>query len=1094
MKRAHLLFLLVLSVPTLLPAQQAAPELSIGANGGQTVSLYPGWPLVVHVTIMNSSRSNNSGSATSLLISPNGAAWTTAIQFTVLSSSRQSLQWPLQLIGTPSDTALTLPSTSYVRLTFQMSGSDVAALLTDTYQLRATLVVSNSNGWNGAVQSRPVTIQVAPEPALTPDQQSEKMLLIAEYQTNAGDLDGALSTVLQLVQSQAANSSAMSAAANLLELQGYPGLAFFQAGNALNAYFQANPSLYDPPSNLLTMNQRLLTQMVTPASSASPTSTSASSAEVTFSPADQTASLSATVSSTPGLAEGGTVSFAVTGVGIPVTSSPVTQGNASVLFTIPGGTPAGGYPIVATYNGTATFSSSSDSSAVLKIDKAPPTIIWANPANLYFGSALGSAQLNATSSVPGILLYNPPAGTFLPVGSGQSLSVTFIPSDTVDYNSTTATVSINVMTAALTITANNASRQYGQGNPPFTASYNGFVEGETPASLSGTLTCASLATPASSVGGGPYTINCSGLSSTQYAITFVPGKLTVTPTPLTLNATSVTRGYGAANPPLNNITPSGFVNGDTLSSLSGTLNCTTTASQTSPVGAYPITCSGLSSPNYSITYVSGTLSVTGDSLTIAASNVARPYGRPNPALTNVSYAGFVSGDTPASLNGMLTCTASATPASSVGTYPINCSGLTSMNYTIAFVPGMLSITAAPLTVSANNTSRAYGANNPSLTGILTGLQNADPITVNFMTAAIPASPGGSYPITPVLLDSSNRLSNYAVSLVNGTLAVVQETTSLNVSLSPSSIPAGQSASVTVTLTAPDMVIPIDSSVLAPIVVSSPVASDILSNNAVCTPVPSTTPGVASCTITITSVEPNGRTLSASFSGSTDLTASSGTADLIVTAALRSQQACIASDFRNVAVPGGSYVWFNSIFKVRDVTKQLIHVSFFQSSVQFQYTDPAGNAVSVNQALPDAKITIDPNATTASTSFDAINNVWITTIPWDLDDNSFLTGMPWLVPSAGLPADVEPVTVCGTFASDVASVDIGWRWAAAAYSSFSSDNITLGVKPMDTDHDIKATNHDHAGSPENYIQFVIPGARGKGGKNYTGTYSRSAVIE
>jgi hypothetical protein len=48
--------------------------------------------------------------------------------------------------------------------------------------------------------------------------------------------------------------------------------------------------------------------------------------------------------------------------------------------------------------------------------------------------------------------------------------------------------------------------------------------------------------------------------------------------------------------------------------------------------------------------------------------------------------------------------------------------------------------------------------------------------------------------------------------------------------------------------------------------------------------------------------------------------------------------------------------------------------------------------------------------------------------------------------------------------------------------------------MDTDHDNQATNHDHAGTPENYIQFVIPGARGKGSKNYTGSYSKSAVIE
>jgi hypothetical protein len=98
-----------------------------------------------------------------------------------------------------------------------------------------------------------------------------------------------------------------------------------------------------------------------------------------------------------------------------------------------------------------------------------------------------------------------------------------------------------------------------------------------------------------------------------------------------------------------------------------------------------------------------------------------------------------------------------------------------------------------------------------------------------------------------------------------------------------------------------------------------------------------------------------------------------------------------------------------------------------------------------------------------------------------------------VPSAGLPADVEPVTVCGTFSSDVATVDVGWSWAAAAYSTFGA-NATLGVKPMDTDKDNLSTNNDLAGTPESYKQYVIPGARGKGSKNYTGSYSRTSVIE
>jgi hypothetical protein len=91
-------------------------------------------------------------------------------------------------------------------------------------------------------------------------------------------------------------------------------------------------------------------------------------------------------------------------------------------------------------------------------------------------------------------------------------------------------------------------------------------------------------------------------------------------------------------------------------------------------------------------------------------------------------------------------------------------------------------------------------------------------------------------------------------------------------------------------------------------------------------------------------------------------------------------------------------------------------------------------------------------------------------------------------------DIEPVSWCGTFASDTAGVDIGWRWAASAYSSFSGDNSVLGVKPMDSDDDNPGTNHDLAGTPENFKQFLIPGARSRGGKNYTGTYSRSAVIE
>jgi hypothetical protein len=82
----------------------------------------------------------------------------------------------------------------------------------------------------------------------------------------------------------------------------------------------------------------------------------------------------------------------------------------------------------------------------------------------------------------------------------------------------------------------------------------------------------------------------------------------VAPAPLSVTANNATKILAAANPTFS-ATYSGFVNGDTAASLSGTLTCTSTATATSPGGSYPITCSGLSSTNYSISYVAGTLKI-----------------------------------------------------------------------------------------------------------------------------------------------------------------------------------------------------------------------------------------------------------------------------------------------------------------------------------------------------------------------------------------------------------------------------------------------------------------------------------------------------
>jgi hypothetical protein len=113
-----------------------------------------------------------------------------------------------------------------------------------------------------------------------------------------------------------------------------------------------------------------------------------------------------------------------------------------------------------------------------------PTIIWPTPAAISYGTALGANQLNATASVPGVFRYSSPTGTILSAGP-QTITATFTPTDTANYSAAMASVTVNVTPASLTITPAAASRAYGFANPVFTYLATGFVNGETPAALSG---------------------------------------------------------------------------------------------------------------------------------------------------------------------------------------------------------------------------------------------------------------------------------------------------------------------------------------------------------------------------------------------------------------------------------------------------------------------------------------------------------------------------------------------------------------------------------------------------------------------------------
>jgi hypothetical protein len=112
--------------------------------------------------------------------------------------------------------------------------------------------------------------------------------------------------------------------------------------------------------------------------------------------------------------------------------------------------------------------------------------------------------------------------------------------------------------------------------------------------------------------------------------------------------------------------------------------------------------------NYAISYVPGTLTIGGVPLTITANSFTRLFGSPNPTFT-ATYAGFVNGDTPASLTGTLACTTTANATSPAGNYTITCSGQTSANYTITYVPGVLTVTAAGPVLTVSPTALAFSS-------------------------------------------------------------------------------------------------------------------------------------------------------------------------------------------------------------------------------------------------------------------------------------------------------------------------------------------------------------------------------------------------
>jgi hypothetical protein len=227
--------------------------------------------------------------------------------------------------------------------------------------------------------------------------------------------------------------------------------------------------------------------------------------------------------------------------------------------------------------------------------------------------------------------------------------------------------------------------------------------------------------------------------------TSIPQTLVVDPAPLTVTGDNQTRAYATANPAFT-ATYTGFVYSDNASSLTTPPTIVTTAASTSNVGTYPIAASGAADPNYTITYASGVLTITPVPLTIAASNQTMVAGSAIPALT-VTYNGFVNEDSQDNLTTQPVVTTTATTASEVGTYPITVSGAADPNYSITYVPGILTVTQ-PL-VFGPLPAKTYGDPDfsPGATGVNVTYTSASTGVATIIAGQIHITGAGSSVIT-----------------------------------------------------------------------------------------------------------------------------------------------------------------------------------------------------------------------------------------------------------------------------------------------------------------------------------------------------------
>jgi hypothetical protein len=394
-------------VPAAIIAQPTASPSTVTLGSSSTLSI--GVSGTVPVTVQWYTGTTLVGTGTSIVVSPPGTSGSTGY-YAIVSNSCGSVQSSTVTITVRQPATITWATPAAITYGASLGATQLCA----TANTAGTFTYSPATGTVLAAGTRTLSLTFSPA-------DTNQYLVTTATQSivvNKANPGGSWPTPAPITYGTPLSATQLNGTSNI------PGT-----------------TVYDPPAGtILTAGTHTLTATFTPNDTAN-YNTVSGTVSLTVLKAATTVTWSAPSNITYGTALGATQLNASASVAGTFTYSPAA---GTVLS-------AGTQTLTATFTPTDTANYNAASGTVsITVVKATPTITWSTPSSITYGTALGATQLNASASVAGTFTYLPAAGTVLTVGT-QTLTTSFTPTDTANYNTASGTVSLTVVKATPTI-------------------------------------------------------------------------------------------------------------------------------------------------------------------------------------------------------------------------------------------------------------------------------------------------------------------------------------------------------------------------------------------------------------------------------------------------------------------------------------------------------------------------------------------------------------------------------------------------------------------------------------------------------------------